>query len=297
MDSFPACIALVALLFAVVRGTVQWRRGKRWTGWLAPGLAMAVVGWLAVTDLVTQKMVGRLVLPVGLLWCGLGLLAVLLVWRRQVLPALLAWMLFLGLGLAGNRWFGAWLTAQVESSVTLVAPAEVPPLEALFVLGGGTGESPLRPQLSDAGDRVCAAAECWHAGRTKVVVVSGITILGMQETRSLAQDTAGILQALGLPADAVRTLDTGRITREEVAAYKALVTKEGWTRIGLVTSAWHMPRALRLCRAQGLDPVPVSADRRGEVPVWSPVWLVPDDVGVYRTRAVLHELAGMMVGR
>lgn len=297
MDSFPACIALAALLFAVVRGTVQWRRGKRWTGWLAPALAIAVVGWLAVTDLVTQKMVARLVLPVGLLWCGLALLAVLLVWRRQVLPALLAWMLFLGLGLVGNRWFSGWLTARVEGSVTLVAPAEVPSLEALFVLGGGTDVSPERPQLSDAGDRVCAAAECWHAGRTKVVVVSGITIPGMQKAQSLAQDTAGILVALGVPAKAVRTLDTGRITREEVAAYGELVRKEGWTRIGLVTSAWHMPRALRLCRAQGLDPVPVSADRRGGVPGWSPVWLVPDDVGVYRTRAVLHELAGMAVGR
>lgn len=297
MDSFPACIALAALLFAVVRGTVQWRRGKRWTGWLAPALAVVVVGWLSVTDLVTQKMVARLVLPVGLLWCGLALLAVLLVWRRQVLPALLAWMLFLGLGLVGNRWFSGWLTARVEGSVTLVAPAEVPSLEALFVLGGGTDVSPERPQLGDAGDRVCAAAECWHAGRTKLVVVSGITIPGMQEAHSLAQDTAGILVALGVPAGSVRTLDTGRITREEVAAYGELVRREGWTRIGLVTSAWHMPRALRLCRAQGLDPVPVSADRRGGVPGWSPVWLVPDDVGIYRTRAVLHELAGMMVGR
>lgn len=297
MDAFPACIALAALLFAAVRGAIQWRRGRGWTGWLAPAIALGVVGWLAVTDLPTQKMVGRLVLPVGLLWCGLALLALLLAWRRQWLPAALAAALCLGLGLAGNRWVAQGATAWLEGRAALTPPAAVPSLDALFVLGGGTSDSDDRPQLSDAGDRVCAAAECWHAGRTRLVVVSGVTIPGMQEPRSLAQDTAEILHALGVPAAAIRVLDTGRVTKEEVAAYAALVREEGWTRIGLVTSAWHMPRSLRLCRAQGLDPVAVSADRRGGAPSWSPVWLVPDDIALYRTRTVVHELAGMLVGR
>ena len=35
---------------------------------------------------------------------------------------------------------------------------------------------------------------------------------------------------------------------------------DGSQRVGLITSAWHMPRALRLARANGLNPIPVPAD-------------------------------------
>jgi uncharacterized SAM-binding protein YcdF (DUF218 family) len=99
--------------------------------------------------------------------------------------------------------------------------------------------------------------------------------------------------ALGLPQDRVVELTTGRDTEGE-----ALAVRVRWPRaepIALVTSAWHMPRAVALFRKAGLAVVPCPADyasrwnddlRLGDYLAW-------DLSGLERSTKAIYEFLGL----
>jgi uncharacterized SAM-binding protein YcdF (DUF218 family) len=65
---------------------------------------------------------------------------------------------------------------------------------------------------------------------------------------------------IGVPSESIWQQPKSRNTYED-ALYSAQILKEqGIRRILLVTSAWHMPRSVRLFQAQGLEVVPAPAD-------------------------------------
>jgi uncharacterized SAM-binding protein YcdF (DUF218 family) len=109
--------------------------------------------------------------------------------------------------------------------------------------------------------------------------------------------TATVLTELGVPDEAiVRQQGHTRNTREEAAAAARLVRERGWKRVGVVTSAWHMRRALGLFRRAGVDAVPLAADHRGELR-WDGLYsIVPRDVGYYLVSKSCWELLGTLVG-
>jgi len=72
-----------------------------------------------------------------------------------------------------------------------------------------------------------------------------------------------ILEALGVPPQAIEQCG-GANTSEELTHLAQLI-KPG-ERAGLVTSAWHLPRALRLAGRHGLQLEPVPADFQGPQP-------------------------------
>jgi uncharacterized SAM-binding protein YcdF (DUF218 family) len=103
---------------------------------------------------------------------------------------------------------------------------------------------------------------------------------------------------MGIPEGAiVQVREPLRTTSDEIARYKALVEERGWKRVGLVSSAWHLPRALALCREQGLEVVPIPANHRGR-PAWpSPAYLVPQFDGFLDVQFACKEYLGRLVGR
>jgi len=59
-----------------------------------------------------------------------------------------------------------------------------------------------------------------------------------------------------------------------------------------------MRRALRLAEHQRLELVPVAGDfRAGAGATWLPLEVLPSASGMLRTRLVMWELVGAMVGR
>lgn len=53
---------------------------------------------------------------------------------------------------------------------------------------------------------------------------------------------------LGVPPDAVLVENQSRTTHDNVALAIPIIRAQGWKRIALVTSPWHMPRALGAAR-------------------------------------------------
>jgi uncharacterized SAM-binding protein YcdF (DUF218 family) len=244
------------------------------------------------------KLLGYLLLPTGLLWLGLLWAAVWAFRRRS--RGLGAWLvlLFLGFTLAGNLQLGHLLMAQLESSIPQF-PADGAPLDALFVLGGGTEvASQGSPLLKSSGDRVLEAARLWHAGRVKRLVASGTSDDDRRGRRDLGLETRAIWMDLGIPTEAIQVIEEPCLTtRDEIKAYTRLQAREGWHRVGLLSSAWHLPRALALARRNGLDVIPIPSDRRGRIPKVQLWHLVPQQEGFQNTQLACWEVLGRWVGR
>ncbi|MHB8902668.1 MAG: YdcF family protein, partial [Thermoguttaceae bacterium] len=68
-------------------------------------------------------------------------------------------------------------------------------------------------------------------------------------------------------------------------------------RLGLVTSAWHMKRALRLARVNGLSLQPLPADFRGTAIEWAPRDFNPTGSGFLKSELACKEILAGLVGR
>jgi uncharacterized SAM-binding protein YcdF (DUF218 family) len=299
-------VTLLALAAAAFAGACFWRlrgRPSRW-GWLGlAGLALVVFAWSVARDLESQKFVTAAAMPAGLAWLGLGALAAALWWRRQFALAGLATLAFAVDTAAGNIWLGRWLMAGLERQVPEVAPEDLPPLDAVIVLGGGTDLSEAgRPELGLAGDRLAAAVRVYHspsqARHPPKLVTGGVSIAGMDTPREMAAETAALWRGMGIPEGAiVQVREPLRTTSDEIARYKGLIEERGWKHVGLVSSAWHLPRALALCRQHGLEVVPIPANHRGRQVGPSPAYLVPQFDGFLDVQLASKEYLGRLVGR
>jgi uncharacterized SAM-binding protein YcdF (DUF218 family) len=301
---FAAAFALLPTWFLLRSSRRGWLMGLRW---VAAASCLALMAVQARSLIEVQKFISYMLLPTGLLW--LGLLAVvlgLLAERRWkwFAATLLLWLAYTA---TGNVYVGTWLMRLLENDVPPVAVQDLPKMDAVFVLGGGTDRAPDgMPQLNNSGDRVFKAAAIYHAGITPVLVCSGTSFSGFDKEghkRDQARDTAALWTSVGVPATAIRMIPGALVTSSEVASYKDLILGEGWRRVGLVSSAWHLPRALRSFKRlglekQGVEIVPIGSDYMGNPGlIWSPIWAVPRWEGFQLVNRAVWELGGMLVGR
>jgi uncharacterized SAM-binding protein YcdF (DUF218 family) len=127
--------------------------------------------------------------------------------------------------------------------------------EAIVVLGGAVTPAipPYLPdpQLTDSSDRVWLAARLFRRGVAPRIIVSGT---GFQGEQPAAMTEAGAMRQflvdLGVPAEAIVQEGKARNTLENVAFVRELVNDKP---VALITSAYHMPRAMRLARRAGLE--------------------------------------------
>ncbi len=135
------------------------------------------------------------------------------------------------------------------------------------VLGGGHGGTAALP----AGQRLSPSARARLVEGLRIalalpdawLVVSGPGNdpyhpqgSGLTHARTLADAAV----ELGFPRERIVEIDTARDTAEEVDALRLLAGEE---RVALVTSAWHLPRAMKLAAAARLDAFPCPADYLG----------------------------------
>lgn len=173
----------------------------------------------------------------------------------------------------------------------------VPGGDAIVLLGGGI-DAPARdrphPDLNAAADRIWHAARLYRAGVAPWIVVSGGSVWGARrQTEAEAMRT--LLLDLGVPEAFVILEDRSRTTRENAERTARLAEARDFTRIVLVTSATHMPRAAAAFRTVGFEVVPAPADHArfdDRPPVLR--WL-PDAEALHESSKVLKEVLGRIV--
>lgn len=259
-------------------------------------LALAVAASPGAYEL--RKFVGLCLMPAGLAWLGLAALGSGLAQHGHRGPAAATGAIWVLTTLAGNAWLGGALAGWLQAPYRGIDPLAQGTFDAVVVLGGGVEVRPDgRPELTVAGDRVVLGVRLWRAGRAERLVATGplVPVEGGGST-SYAAATAAMWEQLGVPAAAIVVVEGPRTTTDEVRALRELAVRSRWRRVGLVTSAWHLRRAMRLCARAGLEVTPLPADAL-RPPPRELRWLVPQEVGFWRVQAACWELLGSLAGR
>ena len=188
-------------------------------------------------------------------------------------------------------------------------PEEIPASEVAVVLGGGT-EPALSPrtsvEINSAGDRVLYAAELYRQGLARRLLLTGGEITWQTGGfSSPAEDMAAILISIGVPQEALWLETESRNTYENALYSGELLAESGIQSILLVTSAMHMPRAVALFEAQGLEVIPLPVDysvteevlveRDTSASLVKVLDIIPNASNLALTTAALKEYFGMLV--
>lgn len=180
-------------------------------------------------------------------------------------------------------------------------PAAAPErVDGIVVLGGAfdTYISAKRgaATVNDGGERVLEAVALAKKHPMAVPVFSGGEGLLFEDTGPESDDVKAWMDAAGVDPARFVFEDESRNTRENILFTKNLVLpQEGETWL-LVTSAYHMPRAMMVARAAGWEFVPWPVDYRtdGKIRFWPHKFDVAGNF--YKTDLALHELLGILFG-
>lgn len=198
-----------------------------------------------------QKLVMVALLPLGSALL-LALLGGLLRSRWLTLLAVV-W-----LWLWSTPWAAMQLAERIEADTPLRALPSLPSADAILVLGGalspGSVAQATEPNIGDAGDRLFTAAALYQLHKAPRILFSG----GPEDWGSSeAQAGAMLLTRLGVAAADITVETRSRTTRENAQFSLPRLASAGVRNVLLVTSQWHMSRALVTFRqaaaAQGLD--------------------------------------------
>lgn len=199
-------------------------------------------------------------LYISLLW---GLAGVALLWtKRYVRPG----RLFVTVGVAvllvaSNKLVSTLLLRPLELRYPAIPearsaselPHDVAHAAAIVVLGGGHADAPGLSrvnQLSNASmARITEAVRLVRLLPQTKLVVSGHHIKELSHAQVLAEAAA----SLGIPPERIVRLDDPRDTEDEI---HEVAKRFGEAPVVIVTSAWHLPRAMQLCGSMGVKGVP-----------------------------------------
>jgi uncharacterized SAM-binding protein YcdF (DUF218 family) len=246
---------------------------------------------------IAGKLTQALIAPMHLVFAIL-LVAWLLSRRR---PRLARTLLGLGLTilyLASAPWSSRYLLSTLERQYPISASTELPPADAIVVLGGTTHpvESPRIEAEEINGARVQRAARLFHAKKAPKIIVSGGVVYRATSglTRTEADDMAELLEMMGVPAEAILREGGSRNTFENAANTIGILEAMQCRQVLLVTSAFHMPRAMALFGRSKLILLPAPSDPRstGANDEWRDFFPGPD--GLKLTTFAINEWVGIL---
>jgi uncharacterized SAM-binding protein YcdF (DUF218 family) len=174
----------------------------------------------------------------------LGLIIILLffgVFRKRMLPSMIALILLIILSLPI---VSRQLIKFLEQGYTLISPNNVDTADTVIVLSGMIRtikqNNEIYYEFSDAVDRVFAGIELLKLNKAQKIILTRGKLpwsLGMPEGEFLAQ----FVKSQGINKNQVILTEVVQNTNDEAIAVSKILPKN--SKIILVTSAFHMPRA------------------------------------------------------
>ncbi|HEC06231.1 MAG TPA: YdcF family protein, partial [Thiolapillus brandeum] len=206
------------------------------------------------------KLLPLFVYPLGLSLV-LVLMALLLLWqdRKRAAKVLLAVVAVI-LWVSSTPRFSNWIAGTLERDYQPLSADALPNAGAIVLLGGmthgivpGTGNADLSGEV----DRLLYAASLYKAGRAPLLLLAGGNAKGYEPE---AVSMRKVLVTLGVPRKAMLLEARSRNTRQNAKYAAQILRQRGISRIILVTSAYHMGRALFEFQQQGLEEYPAATD-------------------------------------
>ena len=247
--------------------------------------------------LTLKSLLGSLLSPNPL---GLALIALgaFLHWRKQR-PKLRRVCFIAGVALpviASNNGVGDFLIHKLERQhpAAFTSPSSPSPdFNYIAVLGGGHANNPSLPALSQLRDssraRLVEAVRLMQLRPSAKLLVCGPR--GRKKRDTHATVLAKAAAELGVSPQDITIISEVRDTHDEIHSINQIA---GPQKIALVTSAWHMPRAVGLAQKAGLNVIACPADFLAPDPEFSiSAWLTFSRFGAESTSRAIREFLGL----
>jgi uncharacterized SAM-binding protein YcdF (DUF218 family) len=246
----------------------------------------AKILWMLLqpTSLIAAALVIGLILTRTAAWHGLG--------RRLLCGGVIA---FLALGLLP---IGEWLFIPLESRFARADIKNGPPVTGVVILGGAEDSRVDPPRelagLNESAERYTEAVALSRLLPQARIVFTGGSGLLLLTAAGESVTASRLLQALGVDKARLTLEGRARDTYENAVFTKALVDPKPGERWLLVTSAWHMPRAIGCFRRAGfaVEPWPVDYRTGGRLRLWPSDRLAD---GLRELDAAAREYAGLLM--
>lgn len=194
--------------------------------------------------------------------------------------------------ICSTGWLPKYMTYKLESTYPIVKKVN-PQIKWIVVLGGGHAEiegEPANDLLTGASlKRLIEGIRLFRQVPHAQLLVSG----GGDNKQSFSE--AILLQQvsewLSVPTKKI-VLDSNSLNTEEQA--KTIAEIVGKNPFYLVTSALHMPRSMRLCHQQGLNPIAAPTDYTLFYHDNLAGTLIPNAYNFYYFNIAMHEVLGMI---
>lgn len=212
---------------------------------------------------VMKKIAGSLVTIPGIIIVIHIMASVLFLLRKQKMSGMFSLIMaliiyFISIPVTGNH-----VISLVEAK-NVYHPGKS--IDVIILLGGGvvegvddlSGKDSLPP---DVMARVVDTARIYNMSRMPVIISGGSPGAGQHESGLMGR----FLQDLGIPGKDIILESRSRDTGENAVYVKKIFMDKGYKRGLLVTSAYHVRRAAMIFKKSGIDVVPHSSGKMGEL--------------------------------
>ncbi len=250
---------------------------------------------------VLSKLLGILIIPSNFV-VEIGLLGIVLLLTR--LRRLASWLIVTSVvltALAGFSPLGNVLILPLEQRFPPWDPSRGAP-DGIIVLGGSILPEIAATRgddsgLNEAAERITAAAELARKYPNARIIFSGGNASLFANAPAEAAVAFRQLVALGVAPDRITAEDQSRNTVENAVFSRLIAQPKPGERWLLVTSAFHMPRAMAVFRAAGFPVEAYPVDYRTRGPSDATRLFPAVAFGLAQIDVAMHEWAGLVAYR
>ncbi len=244
------------------------------------------------------RTIESLVYPVGFTWLALLVATIVFHRRKQRGPALFCGILCVFLYVTGATPLPEYLLASLERPHREATVAHAAAADAVIVLGGFMNPSAhdsFSFSVTASADRIISGVEMLRQGKARALVIGGGPLRHEGRPSSEGIRVTHFVRTWNVAPGEVFGLEACLNTRDEAVRTRALMDQHRWTNVVLVTSGFHMSRALATFQKVGITARPVACDFEGlpvvegEVPSFR---VVPIIDHIRALTLYLHEVIG-----
>lgn len=189
----------------------------------------------------------------------------------------------------------SFMLGALEAGQTPKQVSELKTADAVVVLSGMI--SPIHAQESviyewGDPDRFFGGIELMKGGKAPYLIFTGGKLPWQKDIDPEGMVLKRFATQMGIDASKILVTDNVESTADEAKAVKALLEKNGWQNIILVTSAFHIPRAQQLFQNQGIQLQAYPVDFKYESNEITPMDFLPSAQAFAAFEIVLREFMG-----